>query len=224
VSLRSPALPWYWSIAHFPDGSFLDYFQPRLGDAMLRTDPAGGRQRELLSIPLHHNIEFYNAREDRRHVFGKMSIKKWYEPTKPSNLPMFRVSGRSSGRAGEPPAGARISITLESLAVAQWRIAKGAPDEAGAGAGPDADHAPKRPGGKAGAAKGGRGQSGRGKLGGMGTRGALGAGAGGPVLVYNEYPARVTAFEFASRVGRLELKDLGGEGMANCEDVWGVMW
>ncbi len=185
VSLRAPAPPWYWAMVHFPDGSFLDYFQPRLSAAMLRTDPPGGQAKERLSVPLSHNIEFYNAREDTRHVFKNLQVKKWYERNRPSDLPMFRISGRASGRKGENLSRARISITLESLSRAEWKFAK------------------------------------------MSTRDKKSHVVGvrkGPVLVYNEYPARVTTFEFVSGGTRVSLDDLGGTGRANCEDVWGMMW
>ena len=76
VTVRAPAPPWYWAIVHFPDGSFMDYFQPRIGDAMLRTNPPDGRVNERFSLPLSSNIEFYNARENRRYIFRKMKVKK----------------------------------------------------------------------------------------------------------------------------------------------------
>ena len=114
VSLRAPAPPWYWAIVHFPDGSFLNYMQPRLSGAMLKTDPPGGQMKERLSIPLSHNIEFYNARENNRYVFKKMNVKKWYERNRPSNLPLFRISGRAAGRRGENISGARIAESISS--------------------------------------------------------------------------------------------------------------
>ncbi len=76
VFLNSPAIPWYWGIFYFKNGSMLKYFKPHLG-------------KIFGEIPIKKDIQFYHNGE--LHKIHNIKIKKTIE----NELPMFTVRGEN---------------------------------------------------------------------------------------------------------------------------------
>ncbi|MFO7872455.1 MAG: hypothetical protein R6U26_02310, partial [Candidatus Undinarchaeales archaeon] len=75
VFLNAPAVPWYWGVFHFKDGSILNYYRPHLGTY-------------LGKIPVKKEIIFYS--KGKLHEFKNMNVKE----IKKKN-PIFSVKGEN---------------------------------------------------------------------------------------------------------------------------------
>ena len=107
VTVNAPAVPWFWSIVHFKDGSWLSYFNPHFGTSAIRKK----LPLRFLDLPLKKELEFYDAKTKKHHSFKKLKISRTRD-----SLPMWRIC---AGNGSES-----ISVSLESYSKALWLFRK----------------------------------------------------------------------------------------------------
>jgi hypothetical protein len=111
VMVNAPAVPWYWTVLHIEDGSYIDYFIPHIGFSMLRRTDRPRSIWDFGEVPLNRGLQFYIRSRDERVMFKKVSVVKKF--TK-DNLPIFEVAARKPGTD--------IRFALKSYSRAYWRF------------------------------------------------------------------------------------------------------
>ncbi len=111
IHVNAPAVPWYWGMVHFKDGSILEYFIPHLGTSILKRRP-DDFDNGFGSIPLiRPTVDYYNPHEAQPHRFNQLQFKKEINGATP---PIWIGNARSDCGS--------ISFKLDSYSRAYWRF------------------------------------------------------------------------------------------------------
>ncbi len=118
VMVNAPAVPWHWAIAHFANGSSLNYFAPHVGISMLENNLLRGvateRALSKANKTLSRELRFFDAGARKLHVFRSIKIRR---EKNAAGLPAWRV--RASNEAGET-----LQLGLNSYSQAVWKFRK----------------------------------------------------------------------------------------------------
>ena len=118
VKVQAPAIPWYWGMLHFSDGSYLDWFVPHISPLLLAKTPTSWKYGDQVHFSISMGALFHDAVEQRSEKFNQVSVRKeMSEKTiirhgKEEALPIFHVEIKNP----------RTKILIEAHAVerAHW--------------------------------------------------------------------------------------------------------
>lgn len=96
VFLNGPAVPWYWGVFHFEDGSILNYYNPHLG-------------KYLGKASIKEEIVFYGG--DRLHTIKNIKVNEVNE-----KYPTFLVSGENKKE--------KMEFEVHSYSASSWKFKK----------------------------------------------------------------------------------------------------
>jgi hypothetical protein len=112
IRLNSPALPWYWTIFHFPNGGHLHYMIPHIGPPMFRKNEKPRSRLDWGELVISKTLDFYDGTNKKLYHFDKIKLKKAFTP---EDLPIFNISGTNVE-------GQRLDLSIESYSRAYWRF------------------------------------------------------------------------------------------------------
>ena len=107
VRVQAPAVPWYWGMLHFSDGSYLDWFLPHISLSMTRKSDRPWPMRHIGHISMSQGGIWHDRKRQRSETFNRCSVSMipsdntegdgGHSPQAP--LPIFEVAlenGRTS--------------------------------------------------------------------------------------------------------------------------------
>jgi hypothetical protein len=112
IKLNSPAVPWYWTIFHFPNGGHLHYMIPHIGPPMFRSSVKPRSRLDWGEIVISKTLDFYDGKRDRLFHFDNIKLKKAFTN---EELPIFNITGTNEE-------GQRLNLSIESYQRAYWRF------------------------------------------------------------------------------------------------------
>ncbi len=112
IRLNSPAVPWYWTIFHFPDGGHLHYMIPHIGPPMFRKTEKPRSKLDWGEIVISKTLDFFDGKRKKLYHFDKIKLKKDFTA---ENLPLFNITGTNIE-------GQKLNLSIESYARAYWRF------------------------------------------------------------------------------------------------------
>jgi hypothetical protein len=112
IRLNSPAVPWYWTIFHFPDGGHLHYMIPHIGPPMFRKSEKPRSRLDWGELVISKTLDFFHGTSKKLYHFDKIKLKKAF--TK-DDLPIFNITGTNIE-------GQRLNLSIESYSRAYWRF------------------------------------------------------------------------------------------------------
>ncbi len=112
IRLNSPAVPWYWTIFHFPDGGHLHYMIPHIGLPLFRKSAKPRSRLDWGEIVISKTLDFFDGNSKKLYHFDKIKLKKSFTPI---DLPIFSITGTNSERQ-------RLNLIIESYSRAYWRF------------------------------------------------------------------------------------------------------
>lgn len=75
VKVQAPAVPWYWGMLHFADGSYLDWFLPHISMSMSARSDRPWPLRHLSHIPLSQGGIWHDKERERSERFNKCRVR-----------------------------------------------------------------------------------------------------------------------------------------------------
>jgi hypothetical protein len=112
IRLNSPAVPWYWSIFHFPSGGHLHYMIPHIGLPMFRKKVNPKSRLDWGEIKLSKTLDFFDGKNKKLYHFDNIKLKKDFTS---ENLPIFNITGTNLE-------GQSLILSIKSYARAYWRF------------------------------------------------------------------------------------------------------
>ena len=118
VKVQAPAVPWYWGMLHFSDGSYLDWFVPHISPLIFARTPKSWKITDQVHFSVSMGGLFHDAKYQRSEKFNRVSVKKMMSEKKilrhgkMEALPIFEVT-ISSPRT-------KISLRAQAVERAHW--------------------------------------------------------------------------------------------------------
>lgn len=113
VTVNAPAIPWYWGVIHFEDGSYVDYYKPHIGIPMFRTTDNQKSKLTFGELPVSMSAFFYHRPTDSIYKFKKVKITFNLR----NSLPVFRVVCKGGKNSGH-----EMKIILKTYSRTYWRF------------------------------------------------------------------------------------------------------
>ena len=110
VRINSPTSPWYWSVFHSENGSYLDYFMPHIGPPAMRRTERHRSRLDWGERNLSRGLIFVDGRDGKVRRVKNLRMSKTYK----DDLPTFTLTGDDGG--------ASVRMVMESYARAYWKI------------------------------------------------------------------------------------------------------
>jgi len=93
VMVNAPAVPWYWGLFHFEDGSYFDYFMPHVGLQCLRRSNSPKSAWDRGHVFMARNAQFFHEPTGKHYLFKNARIRKLIE----NGLPIFQLTAKENG-------------------------------------------------------------------------------------------------------------------------------
>ena len=110
VMVNAPAVPWYWGMFHFQDGSYFDYFMPHVGLQCLRRSDSPKSTWDGGHAFMARNAQFFHEPTGRHYVFKDAEIRK----TVLNGLPVFVLLARN-GKV-------ELKVSMNAYSRACWKF------------------------------------------------------------------------------------------------------
>ena len=75
VKVQAPAVPWYWGMLHFSDGTYLDWFLPHVSMAMSSRTDRPWPLRHLAHFPLSQGGIWHDKERGRSERFNNCRVR-----------------------------------------------------------------------------------------------------------------------------------------------------